>query len=428
MRITNLREVPEGTPLICDLCIVGSGPAGLTIANELANTRHDLIVLESGSRTHEDDFAASLNEIESVGHPRVLDQRKVRNRIVGGTSHTWSGRCTAFDAIDYESRAWVPCSGWPIDAEEMKPFLRRSASYLGLVPMDYDSASLEDAGLPPNACKGLRSVVWQFSRRSSVNTDYVRFGSRFARQSADNIRVLTNATVTNIATNKNGNHVCALEISTPNRKLHHVRSRYVILCGGGIENARMLLASNRIEPGGVGNRNGMVGRFLMDHPRTVIGTFPADSTAAIQKHFGLFRQPSGARLQYGFSLSEEAQRRHDLLNCAAWTTQHFQDDDAWRALRALGRSHERGRLALAGVVLRHGDQLVSGVWNKVVRGLPLPRRIKQLDLDIMVEQKPDADSRLTLSDRKDALGVPLSRIDWKIGEMESRTAIYSHMR
>ncbi len=110
------------TTLRCKICIVGSGPAGATLARELAGTGSEVMIVESGSRDREDSFSLTLNGIESVGAPRVLDQSKVRNRIVGGSSHTWSGRCTTLDPIDYQTRDWVPFSGWPFGPEELAPF------------------------------------------------------------------------------------------------------------------------------------------------------------------------------------------------------------------------------------------------------------------------------------------------------------------
>jgi choline dehydrogenase-like flavoprotein len=80
----------------CDICIIGSGPAGGTIARELSKNRLRVTVLESGGFERQDHTDA-LNEIESVGRPRVMDQWLVRNRIVGGSSHTWAGRCAPFD-------------------------------------------------------------------------------------------------------------------------------------------------------------------------------------------------------------------------------------------------------------------------------------------------------------------------------------------
>ncbi|HEY0758371.1 MAG TPA: GMC family oxidoreductase [Acidisarcina sp.] len=427
MQIMDLRKMRAPGALTSDICIVGSGPAGLTIANELANTDLDLIVLESGGRHREDPFSAALNQIESVGEPRVMEQRKVRNRILGGTSHTWSGRCIRLDEIDYQARSWVPDSGWPITAAEMAHFLERSASYLGVIAEDSDHSMLAAASLPDSFHAEdkaeVRSVFWQFSRGSSFHNDYVRFGPQFAKLAAPNIRTILNATATNIITNVEGNHVQEMEVTAPSGAIHRVRSRCFVLCGGGIENPRIMLASTKNDPRGIGNRQGLVGRFLMDHPRAVIGTFAPGSIPAVQSEFGLFDYRDGARLQRGLSLSFDVQRKERLLNCAAWTTQHVAEDDVWRALRAMARIQGREKLAQSRMILRHADQILMGMWQKFVLGSPLPRRMKQLNVEVMIEQRPDQRSRITLSHRKDALGVPLAKIDWKIGEMERRTAV-----
>ena len=429
MRISDLRTLPAGSVITRGICIVGGGPAGLTIATEFANTHHDVLVIESGSRAREDQFSTSLNEIESLGVPRVNPQRKVRNRVLGGTSHTWSGRCTPMDAIDFEQRPWVPCSGWPLRQQELGPYLERAARHLGLIPMNYDQAALlKELALVDrfNGSDGsdLQTVFWQFSRRSAINDDYVRFGPRFARLSAKNISVLTNATVTQITTNQDGNHVSELEIRAPDGRISHIRAQFIVLAAGGIENARLLLASNRQDPHGVGNQRGWVGRCLMDHPRAVLGTFEPGAIPKVQTEFGMYRHPSGAKVMRGVTLTPEVQRRERLLNCVAWTTQHVADDDAWRALRSIGRANGSDRKALARVVLSHSDQIVKGLWNKFVRGRPLPRRLEQLNLDALIEQVPDRDSRVLLSNtRRDALGTPIAAIDWHIGETERMTAI-----
>ena len=106
------------TRLRCDVCIIGTGPAGITIARELSGTPLRVTILESGGAERQEETDA-LNEIESVGWPRVMDQWLVRNRIVGGTSSTWDGRCAPFDEIDLQFRDWVPYSGWPFRMDDL---------------------------------------------------------------------------------------------------------------------------------------------------------------------------------------------------------------------------------------------------------------------------------------------------------------------
>jgi choline dehydrogenase-like flavoprotein len=178
-------------------------------------------------------------------------------------------------------------------------------------------------------------------------------------------------------------------------------------------------------PAGVGNARGMVGRFLMDHPRLTVGTFAPEDAPAVQAMLGLKHTAAGARVQCGFALSTEVQYRERLLNAVAWTTQHVAEDDVWLSIRkmTLAQSVRQERLDAARRVFRGSNQILPGLWNRFARRNSLPRHYDKLALDVMVEQMPDADSRLRLSARKDALGVPLSEIHWKVSEVERRTVL-----
>jgi choline dehydrogenase-like flavoprotein len=428
--LSDLRDCKE-KELDCDLCIVGSGPAGLSLAMELAGSGLRVIVLESGDASGESTVPASLNTVENTGVPRQQDQSRVRNRCFGGTSLTWSGRCISLDAIDFETRAWICHTGWPIDLSTLTPYLSRAAPYLGLRSPDLaqqeNDANGEDHDSLLNTFD-LRPLVWQFSREgdSSLTEDYVRFGARFNRipvRDRKNIEIWTRATLTHINTDPVGSHVVSLDVADSNGRLVTIRPLRTVLCGGAIENARMMLASNRLNQAGVGNSNGLVGSFLMDHPKAVVGSFHANDIPAVQRKYGLLRHASGFRTQRGWSLTPSLQQSGRLANGAAWATQHLADDDVWRALRGLRRPYGRTRLSLALVVAQNLKQIVTGVWQRLVQRKPLPRRWGRLDLEVMVEQQPDIHSRITLSDRCDAFGVPLSRIHWTISELEGRSAI-----
>ncbi len=129
MSIDDLRSVEDTSILRTDLCLVGSGPAGWCIAEELRNSGLRILMVESGGRTVEPETTA-LNEIEDVGNPLFNG----RARVLGGTSNVWNGRCMPFDDIDYEERPWVPRSGWPFDAAEMAPYVDRASEHLGAGP------------------------------------------------------------------------------------------------------------------------------------------------------------------------------------------------------------------------------------------------------------------------------------------------------
>src|SRR4051812_26498221 len=109
MIVDDLLFIDTAAPIETDVCLVGSGPAGWAIAEELRDSDLRILVLESGAGERTGG-AEALNAIESVGAP-VFNGRE---RRLGGTSTVWTGRCIPFDAIDYEARPWVPLSGWPL--------------------------------------------------------------------------------------------------------------------------------------------------------------------------------------------------------------------------------------------------------------------------------------------------------------------------
>lgn len=255
----------------CDLCIVGSGPAGSTIAREMSGTGLRVTLLESGGFSR-DPEADALNAVDNVGYPRVADQWAVRNRIVGGSSHTWGGRCAPFDAIDLRPRPWIADSGWPIAVGSLAPYLERSSAYLGLAVGDGFSderfwvlAGHRKPRFVPRT-PHLLPFFWQFSRDDgeSYPFEYMRVGRRLAERIGPNVTLVTGATVLRVEPTASGRTVASVKIALPNGRRCTLSTPCVALCAGGIENARILLSSDTVAPRGLGNDRDLVGRYFMD--------------------------------------------------------------------------------------------------------------------------------------------------------------------
>ena len=424
MELLDLREVPAGTTLDADVCIVGSGPAGVTLATELSGSGARVLLLESGGRERS-SWADALSSIESIGAPRVMDQSLVRNRVLGGSSATWSGRVATFDDVDFAERAAVPGSGWPIDRAELEHYFARAMPHLGSAVADNNRPpvrTLVDELLPDVDRRVFTPYAWSYSRDDADPGDFMRFGPRAERTDLPGVRCFLHATVTHIDTDAAGSRVERLEVQTPDGGRRWVRAPRVVLAGGAIENARLLLASNRTVPAGVGNAHDVVGRYLMDHLRGPVGFYRPADLLAVQRVFGGIRADVHGRpatLSPGLALSAGLQADEELLNCALWISGDIAEDDPTQAARDLLRRRHPVRSLRA--LLSHPLVLAESLKRLARDHRTALSRMSAVALLCMVEQRPDPDSRVTLSRQTDALGVPLSVIDWRVSEQERRT-------
>lgn len=421
MSIHDLRNVAAGSQIETDVCLVGSGPAGWTIAEELRDSGLQVLILESGGLDPELD-AEALNQIESVGLPLFNG----RNRVMGGTSHTWFGRCVSFDDIDYESRPWVPLSGWPFGRETMAPYYDRASLHLGVCP-DAPSppgpvaAGIERPDVDPTL---LRTIRYRFSHDAANPKEFMRFGPRFLSGRNGNLRILVHATVTHLNTDPLGSHIESVEVADAEGKRSTIRARAVVLCAGGVENARILLCSNRIVPCGIGNEHDVVGRYLMDHPRDVsmVVRFDTRDAAKVHAMFGPYSQNSaqGRQIfQHGMGLSPERQRREGLLNCSAWLDEARAADDPIDAAKRLAIGPRKMRdVAIAA---SQPGLLLTALQARLQGGRPVTHKLDRIGLLATCEQRPDPESRIWLSERRDRFGLPISKINWRVSAQEKAT-------
>ncbi len=417
MSVEDFCTVDVEAGIETDLCLVGSGPAGWTIAEELRGSGLRVLVLESGGIDPTVDPDAPART-ENVGAP-LFDGR---DRVLGGTSRSWGGRCIPLDDIDYEARDWVRHSGWPFGPEAVAPHLDRAAWHMGAGPYPADGRRPEQEGLRPRPAVDptlLRNVSWEDPRP-------VDFGRLFLARHDPDLRILLNATLTHIDTDATGMHLRSLEVAGPDRRRTTVRARAVVLCAGGIENARILLCSNRVVAAGLGNAHDLVGRFLMDHPRDPGMTvrFDTRDAARVRDLFGSYRldTPRGRNgFVHGFALSADHQRRDGLLNCAAWPFEHLSPDDPVSAAARLAAGPRTRQLHDTGLVLSQPGLLLRALHARVVTDQRIRRRVEQIGFLVAYEQRPNPDSRIRLGERLDPLGLPVARIDWRISEREARS-------
>ena len=427
MKPTDLRDHADNGRLATDVCIIGSGPAGAVIALELAAAGIDVLVVESGGWDVEPE-TNELYELDNVGLPR-LPQDEIRVRQIGGSMTQWTGRSAPFRAIDFEERPWVSMSGWPITLDELEPHIGRASAYLGYAPMRYDrdiwrafDGNRTDQTLDPAK---LVDEMWQFSKGTDpgqpvrVNTDL-----RERIESEPNLRVLFHANVLDIVPIDNGRQVDHVVISTLEGKRATVSARTVVVAAGGIESARLLLASRSVVPTGLGNDRDLVGRFYAEHPYCEVGTFSVDDDwTALLTRFGnhWFSTPTGKQVfMSGLALSPRVQRERELLNACMYVLSEDDENAAVHAARRLATG-TGDTAADVKALLSRPMELAEAARRRQLEGLPPIVPPTRISLGVNAEQRPDPDSRITLSDRTDKLGMPLTRMDWRMDDQEIET-------
>src|SRR2546427_760126 len=193
------RTLPNGSVLEADLCIVGAGAAGISMALEWIGSRHKVLLLEGGGL----DYEAAMQDLyrgESVGLP-YNPLQAARLHYFGGHTGHWAGFCSTLDPIDFEKRAWVPHSGWPIRREDLDPFYARAQPLLELGPYEYGAGDWQrrDPTLIPLPLdpRVMWTKMWQFSPPT-------RFGARYrpAVSGAPNVHLYTHANVSELEPNE----------------------------------------------------------------------------------------------------------------------------------------------------------------------------------------------------------------------------------
>ncbi len=402
--IHDANDVDEGRVVQADLCIIGGGPAGLTVADRLRGSDLDVVVLESGGDAW-DEHTQSLARGTLTGEPFRFNGGDVtpdtgRLRQLGGTSNHWTGQCRPLDAHDFTVREAVAHSGWPIALDDLAPFYRRAVASCDLATDQWDPAWWStNAGMPLLADGDpLRTVVFQFSPPT-------RFGPSLRPRlaSSSNVDVYLWANVTSIDTTADGGHVEQVQVATLAGRRWTVRAPRFVLATGGIEVPRLLLASDGVHPAGVGNGNDLVGRYFMDHPHAIAGRvqFATPAEAWAFYTIGARNLPGGTtELAWaGLSASPDEQARLGLANASV---------QLWSA-DAEGLSRDD----------RDVDTVGAEAVGRLLHASP-PAPTTAV-MSVRTEQHPDPDSRVTLNDDRDDLGMRRVDVDWKVGDEDRDT-------
>ena len=447
MLIDISTQVPDDL-LQFDVCIVGSGPAGITLAREISRAGLRVCLLESGGHKS----AAKIQDlnagaVDSTHGYRQEPLSEGRRRQFGGTANLWNHRIRGessrhiryvpLDEIDFEQRDWVPESGWPFSRRDIEAFYERAKQVCGIKKFDCRTGTLET---------GTKNCLpWQSEKIESVVSQFGISGlflERYRRELVcdQRVTVILHAALLQLQMDPLSRAITSGLAGTPNGRKFRVRARAFVLAAGGLENARILLLQDDLQSGGLGNQHDMVGRCFMDHPAITLGMLSPFSSAFFgQAGFYDQHNVGGQAIMGILHIRPDELRREKMLNLCAVLVPHFKNLRAnstavlrqflvrgprflYRRLFADNRfTHQAGREPLQPLRQRLLEEYYSEGHCGWSRLTGLERRFGKFRLRALVEQSPDRSNRIMLQEQTDAYGQRKIKIHWRWNELDLRS-------
>jgi choline dehydrogenase-like flavoprotein len=446
--IEDALELDADSTLVTDVCVVGAGAAGISLALELADRGVHVLLLESGGRDA-DDRTQRLYE-GSVADERLHSPpHRYRQRRFGGSTTIWGGRCVPFDEIDFEQRSYVAHSGWPLQRAELLPFYVRANQLCEAGEFEYCATAAFQRTLRP-LIAGFESehFTTDCMERFSCPTD---FGARYAQrlQESPYVRVLLHANLSAIRLGTGGTAVQSLLSRTLSQRVITVQASRFVLAMGAIEIARLLLSSRDTHLQGIGNQHDCVGRYYMCHVAGTVGTLVQNRTVDHVWH-GYDVSDEGIYCRRRFALTSQTQRQLQLGNFIGRLHHPRITDPAHRSAVLSSLQLAQGLISYEYSKRLHGEERLSAArWLGHVRNVIVgpgqviafgyhmlrdrflaERKFPSIivrspagrySLDFHAEQEPLAASRVTLTEERDELGTPRVMIDWRYSALDLKT-------
>jgi len=443
--IISSRDLAQANLEDIDVCIVGAGAAGITLASELNGCGLKVMLLEAGGFTPHADALDFYRGTAAKPHP---DPTQYRRSAFGGTTRLWGGRCIPLEPIDFEQRQYVSHSGWPVSYAEIAQYYPRALAYCDAGKFDFTVAG--SVASPPPTIGGLDNnsvVLTDGIERYSLPTDFGRRYRRRIAHSADVTAVL-HARCVRLHARVGGDAIESLEIVDRAGKRRHLTPRAVVLACGGIEVPRLLMASDPAGQG-LGNQHDLLGRYYTCHFETICGRLFANGAPIT---FKFEKTMDGVYCRRQLRFSEDAQRRHELLNMVFRL--HFSEYADWRHGSAVMSAIYLAKSTLPveyQAILRHGKgpsdagSSLPHVRN-VLKGLPqllkfagdwvfkvrlarrripytlVPNSDGSFPLEFNSEQTPCASNRVSLTQDADVHGVKRVHVNWRMCQSDVDSA------
>lgn len=348
-----------------DFCIIGTGPAGITLAKSLSAAGYRILMLEAGGKSLSERSQNAYKGITIGDRYHALD--RARLRFLGGTSNHWAGWCRPLDAVDFRARGNVDRHAWPITKADLDPYLQAACEIVDIEPA-FDDIQIDS--------RQLRRIEFVFSPPT-------RFAQKYNSllQTSELITIVLNATVVQLITNAEA--ITGAVFADRQGVRHQAIANYYVLATGGIENSRLLLWSNQLSNQAVVKLPRSLGRYWMDHPEMTAGNAIIYDTDAfpLREKRPLFFAPTAEYLE------------HESIQNAS--------------VRLYMESPEATDQRLPGLVE------AAPALSQKLREAQAAGRVRAARVMVAWEAEARCDNRIELSDEHDEHGIPRVKLFWK---------------
>jgi choline dehydrogenase-like flavoprotein len=404
-------ETPD--PGHADVCIIGAGAVGILLATQISAAGGTVTLLEGGGLRHE-PRSQEIYRSKVTGHAHT-GIHTGRFRTFGGTTTEWGGQVLELDKEDFEPRAWVAGSGWPIRKSELTDYYERALVFQGLRRVERDNARVW-------ASLGLQTIDpgHEFSMLYSrwvPERNFVTLHER-ALTATRRLSVYTHANVVGFELNEAKSAIVAVKVKSYGGRKARVTADKFVVCMGGIETTRMLLQEQQqgIAPW---QTNGLLGKHYQDHIGlngirvTNVGPQPP------WEYFG-YVVSKGFRYHNKIQLKHDRQADMQTLNVASTIGPLLKEnpgrDWTMNMLRRVVREKLKPSPADVLKMSVHVPGIAAHLLSQRYRGAA--PEWKSMALAVHCEQEPLTSSTISLSDERDELGLRRTQLKWDITDLE----------
>lgn len=413
--IRDLQQTLPDPASVADICIVGAGAAGITLAVDLIRRGKTVLLLEAGGPDIEvpsqDPYRS---EIAGLPHNGI---HTGRFRAKGGTTTRWGGQILELDTIDFEQRPGVEGSGWPFQKSELTRHYERALELEGLGSITrQDNAVWREIGLSAPSFPNLEPYFSRWCPEPNF--------ARLHRQTLEDSPALSLWLHANaVEPILEGDVMRGLRCRTLTGIETIFRADRFVFCLGAIESSRFFLQP-WFDPL-PWNRSGLLGKHFQDHIDVNAARVEPLDHASFHRDFdNVFSR--GFKYHPKLRLSPALQQEHGTLNVAATMNFVSDTDEVLARLKATAKNLLRGRtheVTASDIVFAAANSvlLARQTFRYSLQHRAYNPASAQIFLRLHCEQEPLSRSSITLSSQRDALGHLRTRLDWQISEKEFAT-------